>query len=308
MNSKKVNWFFLTTILLHILIVVSVVVFRYVFILDIIGNFIISSAIIVVPALLFLLFSKENWKEALRFHKIKWSTVGMTVVFTFLIMPLTTVINAFSMLFVENEVAGLTEELLRLPFPVVFFFMAISGPLCEEIAFRGVAYGGYRNSGNLMQACFFSALLFALGHMNFNQAAYAFVIGLIMVLLVEATGSIWASVIFHVVFNGYTVCMMYLSEWLMPGIYKNQKLSGPEYTESLIYTIAVYFVIAAVTTAVAACALAWIAKNERRAGILRGIWAGRKEGKGKIVSIPFIIAVIICLAYMVMNCIGSMAF
>lgn len=308
MNSKKVNWFFLTTILLHILIVVSVVVFRYVFIQDIIGNFIISSAIIVVPALLFLLFSKENWKEALRFHKIKWSTAGMTVVFTFLIMPLTTAINAFSMLFVENEVIGLTEELLRLPFPVAFFFMAVSGPLCEEIAFRGVAYRGYRNSGNLMQACFFSALLFALGHMNFNQAAYAFVIGLIMVLLMEAAGSIWASIIFHVVFNGYSVCMMYLSEWLMPGIYKSQKLSGPEYTESLIYTIAVYVVIAAVTTAVAACALAWIAKNERRAGVLRGIWDGRKAGKGKMVSIPFVIAIIICLAYMLMSCIGSMAF
>ena len=54
MNSKKVNWFFLTTILLHFLIVVLMVVFRSVFTLGIIANFIVSSGMILLPALLFL--------------------------------------------------------------------------------------------------------------------------------------------------------------------------------------------------------------------------------------------------------------
>ena len=126
MNSKKVNWFFLTTILLHILIVVLVVVFRYVYTLDIITNFVLSSAIIVVPALAFSLSSEDriHWFDKIGFHKIKWSTAAMVVVITFLVMPLTTVINAFSMLFVENTVVQMSDQVLKLPLPAAFFFIA----------------------------------------------------------------------------------------------------------------------------------------------------------------------------------------
>ena len=72
MNGKKVNWFFLTTILLHLLIVVLMVVFRYVFALGIIANFLVSSAMIVVPAFVFLACSGESPVEAAGFHKIRW--------------------------------------------------------------------------------------------------------------------------------------------------------------------------------------------------------------------------------------------
>ena len=89
MNSKKVNWFFLTTILLHILIVVLMVVFHYFFTLNMILNFIVSSALIVVPAFAFVIVSGEDWKEATGFHRIRWSTVGMIILFTFLTVPLT---------------------------------------------------------------------------------------------------------------------------------------------------------------------------------------------------------------------------
>ena len=73
-------------------------------------------------------------------------------------------------------------------------------------------YQGYKRSGTTMQAMFMSALLFALMHMNFNQAAYAFVIGVLVVLLIEATGSIWSSIIVHIVINSQQVLMLYVLE------------------------------------------------------------------------------------------------
>ena len=265
MNSKKVNWFFLTTILLHILIVVLVVVFRYVYTLDIITNFVLSSAIIVVPALAFSLSSEDriHWFDKIGFHKIKWSTAAMVVVITFLVMPLTTVINAFSMLFEENTVVQMSDQVLKLPLPAAFFFIAVCAPLGEELVFRGVAYRGYKRSGNICQAAVFSALLFAMGHMNFNQAAYAFVLGIVLVLLVEATGSLWASVIFHMIFNGYSVVMMYFADRVLQNFYEQDVLEQAG-TEEMLYAIGLYLMIAAVTTAVAVCAFVWIAKNEDR--------------------------------------------
>ncbi len=300
MNSKKVNWFFLTTILLHILIVVSMVVFRYVFSIGIIANFIISSGIIVIPALLFLLCSGEGWKEAIGFHRIKWSTAGMIVLFTFLTMPVTTLINAFSMLFVENAVAEVSEQVLEMPFIAAFFFMAVSAPLCEEVVFRGVVYRGYRKSGSMLQAAVFSALLFALGHMNFNQAAYAFVIGIMLVLLVEATGSIWSSILYHVVFNGYSVCLMYLAESILPeGLASGQPQEGEAYIDAMVYSMSFSVIMAAGASAIAACVLVWIAKNENRTQQLKRIWTTRREKRGKIITMPFIIATALSVAFMV---------
>ena len=298
MNGKKVNWFFLTTILLHVLIVVVLVVFRYVITLGIISNFVISSAMIVVPALLFLAASGDNWAWAIGFHRIKWNTALMIVLFTFLTMPLTTVINAFSMLFVENAIVGMSGQILELPFIVSFLFIAVVAPVGEEVVFRGVVYRGYLRSGTLLQAAVFSALLFALGHLNFNQAAYAFVIGIILVLLVEATGSIWASIIYHVVFNGYSVCVMYLSERLFPGMLEAEQATGQAYRDSMLYAMASSLVLAALTTAIAACVLVWIAENENRRQRLAQIWKTRHDKKEKIVTAPLLIAAILCIAYM----------
>ena len=302
MNSKKVNWFFLTTILLHILIVVLVVVFRYVYTLDIITNFVLSSAIIVVPALAFSLSSEDriHWFDKIGFHKIKWSTAAMIVVITFLVMPLTTVINAFSMLFVENTVVQMSDQVLKLPLPAAFFFIAVCAPLGEELVFRGVAYRGYKRSGNICQAAVFSALLFAMGHMNFNQAAYAFVLGIVLVFLVEATGSLWASVIFHMIFNGYSMVMMYFADRVLQNFYEQDVLEQAG-TEEMLYAIGLYLMIAAVTTAVAVCAFVWIAKNEDRTEYLIASWRERKSGRGRMVTIPFIAGTVLCVLVMLLD-------
>ena len=302
MNSKKVNWFFLTTILLHIFIVVLVVVFRYVYTLDIITNFVLSSAIIVVPALAFSLSSEDriHWFDKIGFHKIKWSTAAMIVVITFLMMPLTTVINAFSMLFVENAVVKMSGQILTLSLPTAFFFIAICAPLGEELVFRGVVYRGYKRSGILCQAAVFSALLFAMGHMNFNQAAYAFILGIVLVLLVEATGSLWASVIFHMIFNGYSVLMMYFADRVLQDFYE-QDVLGQTGTEEILYAIGVYLIIAAVTTAVAACAFVWLAKNENRTEYLIASWRERKSARGRMVTAPFVAGAMLCVLYMVLD-------
>ena len=107
-----------------------------------------------------------------------------------------------------------------------------------------------------------SALIFATGHMNFNQAAYAFVIGIMLVFLVEATGSIWASIIYHVIFNGYSVCIMYLSKDILLDDTISELPSGWTEQDSLLYGLGVSLVMATIMTSIAVCVLVWIAKNE----------------------------------------------
>lgn len=303
MNSKKVNRIFMAIILVHIAVVILLSVFSSVFTLKIVPNFIVSQSILLIPALTGVLLSRENLISFAGFRKIRISSVFMIILFTFLCMPLTVVVNAISMLFVDNTVAGISGDVLEVPFAVMLFIIGIFGPFSEELVFRGVIYQGYRKSGTAFCSMLLSALLFALMHMNFNQAAYAFVIGLIVILLVEATGSIWSSILFHVIFNSEQVCLMYLYD-AIPGVGDLQEAQSALTTDLLLSVISMYLLIAAAATTLAACVLAWIAKNEKREAALRGIWTDRKEKKensdvnSKMVTVPLIIGIILALSYM----------
>jgi hypothetical protein len=297
MNSKKVNWLFLTIIIINFAVVAFLLFMGSRISFDIVTNLLVSEGILFVPALAFLLLSGGGRNETLGFHKIKISTALMTILFTFLIMPLVTVLNTLSMFFAENAVASLQSEAMEMPFPVMLFMIGIFGPFCEEFAFRGVIYGGYLKSGNELGAILLSALLFGLMHLNANQAIYAFAIGIALACLREATGSLLTPMICHMTFNSEQVCLMYLSDMLlsqMPELAESTQITN----ETLLASLSVYLIVAAVMTPIAICVLVWIAKNEKREAALRQILASRREKKEYLVSIPLIIAVVLCLAYM----------
>ena len=304
MNSKKVNWLFLTIILLHIGVVVGIFLYNinigYLNI-PIVPNLLLSQGIVLIPALLLAVFSKEKLNDILGFHKIKISSVFMIILFTYLMMPITTVINAISMLFVENTVMQMSSSVLSVSMPVMLLIMGVVGPLSEEIVFRGIVLNGYKRSGNTFWAILFSALLFGLMHMNFNQAAYAIFLGVVMAVLVEATGSIWGSAIFHMTVNLQNVFLMFLSDLLYTDEYMQQAQELTESTGNMLASIGIYSVAAAVTTPIAVCVLVWIAKNEKREMNLIQIWTGRKEKRGQMVTIPLLIAIVLAVAYMVLD-------
>lgn len=299
MNSKKINWMFLTTIIVEFTILLLLGFFHNYISIGIVSNLIISEMILLVPALVYVFATGTKLRDLLSFRPIKISTVLMIILFTYFSMPLVTTINAISMLFTENIVQEMSIDILQMPFLVMLFLMGVFGPVCEEVVFRGIVHSGYRRTGNALQAMFFSALLFGLMHMNFNQALYAFVIGFLLVLLKEATGSMWGSIVYHVIFNSHTVILLYASTKWFPSL--EDTTDQVVTTENLIMTISVFMVIAAVTTAIAGCILVWIAKNEGREGCFNDIWKNRKNGKGNMLTIPLIVSFVLCLAYMILQ-------
>ncbi|MCM1262337.1 MAG: CPBP family intramembrane metalloprotease [Butyrivibrio sp.] len=307
MNNKKVNWLYLIIILANYGLVAMMLVIMFqgkIFNMSIIESLLLAQAIMFVPAVCFAVASRVDsggvgFNEMLGFHKIKVSTFFMLILFTMLLSPLTSLINSISMLFVDNAVDAISDRVLGMPFPVMLFFIGILGPFSEEFVFRGIIFRGYKNSGSILQAVIWSAILFGLMHLNFNQAAYAFVLGIMLAFAVEATGSLWASVIMHIVFNSPSVIIMYLADFISPGFYSEANAEEMLTQSDLIAMIGPELIMAAIATSLAVCVLVWIAKNENREEHFRNIWARRKETKGHIVSIPLIIAIILCLIYMI---------
>ena len=305
MNNKKVNWLYLCIMLANyalFLMIVSFVFMGKSLNIGIVGNLFMAQAIMLIPALIFAITSYTgsgavSFNELLGFHKIKISTFFMVILFTFLLMPLTSAINAISMLFVDNAVESISGDVLQMPFLVMLFMIAIFGPFSEEFVFRGIVFRGYKNSGSVLQAVIWSAVLFGIMHLNFNQAAYAIAMGFMCALVVEASGSLWASVVAHMVFNAPSVFTMYLSDFFQSGV-SDGSVEEALTNEDLIAIIGPVLFMAVIATSLAVCVLVWIAKNENRSEHFKNIWVLRKENKGRIISVPLIIAFILALFYM----------
>ena len=299
MNSKKANRLFLSVVLLHFALIAVLIAGSQFFSLDIVGNLLVSQLVILAPALFCLLFGKEKVKAGdLGFRKIKISTIFLVALYTFLCMPLVTVVNAISMLFVDNTVAALSSEILVVPFPVALFMMAVFGPFSEEFVFRGIVFNSYKKDGNALGAILLSALVFGFMHMNFNQAGYAFVIGIALAFIMIATGSIWAPMIMHFIINAQSVCMMYITEFLMPGSFAAE--SAALTREELLMTIGVYSIIAAVTTVLAICLLVFIAEREGHKEELKNLLV-KPEGAKRRVTPALVTALVIAFLYMLLE-------
>lgn len=83
----------------------------------------------------------------------------------------------------------------------LFLYSVLLGPISEELIFRGVTLRQAKKclpfwAANLMQAILFGAF-----HMNMLQGVYAFCLGLILGYVCERGGSIYHSILLHMLFN-----------------------------------------------------------------------------------------------------------
>ncbi len=261
------------------------------------GNFLINSVLsellIVIPALLMIVVwlimyagdaddaDKPKLSDRLMYRAVKPSTILMTILYTITLLPLITLCNIITMNFVENTVLEYSNDILDMPIAMAIFAIALLPPFCEELAFRGVVYGGYRRDCRPLAAILTSALLFGLMHGNINQFAYAFVIGLAMALLVEATGSIWPSILMHIMINSRAVIAMFALDHLYEGIFDEYLEGGLTEPTSVITTVT-YVILSIITTMMAGAVLAWISQNEGRTNPLKSILANRSYKKSRV--------------------------
>jgi len=227
--------------------------------------------IILLPVLLFVLIKRVPIKEWIPFRRIGIPTIFMTILFTLLLLPLVSCLNLLSLFFVTNHLVNTQQGLQENSFWLNLLVLALIPAVLEEFTFRGIFYRAYREKGVLM-AAIGCGVTFGLMHMNFNQFFYALVLGIAFCLLLEATGSIYATITAHFVLNGWSVVMMEVQKWLLSlteslGQTTNQQTELTQ--DQMLIMFGVIAVIATVTTCIAGCVLVWIAKHNGRLECLK---------------------------------------
>ena len=94
---------------------------------------------------------------------------------------------------------------------VMLLFVGAIVPIAEELFFRGLIYGWLRRRVSVWLAAGVSGLGFAVLHGIWWLIPALFLLGVTLALIYERSGSIWASVVTHGLFNSLTTVLYYLA-------------------------------------------------------------------------------------------------
>lgn len=116
----------------------------------------------------------------------------------------------------QASVSVLRESKDVLLVSVVAFSAVVIAPLTEEIIFRGYLYPVVKRFTDRWFAALFTGVLFGVIHFNIFGLPTLTIIGIVLVILYEKTGSLWVTIACHAAFNATTV-----GAQLIPRIYES---------------------------------------------------------------------------------------
>lgn len=176
---------------------------------------IVNELLILLPAVIIVLFKKENFKNTFRLNKISLKQIGLC----FVLFLATLIINAFlsSLVILVLKVIGVSYVAQNIPSPttsnellLASFFVAIVPAFFEDMFFRGFLLRSCERHGRKF-AIFCSAFCFALMHVLNGYVFFnIFYVGIILALAVYYTNSIWAGVFIHFCNNFAGVIVKYI--------------------------------------------------------------------------------------------------
>lgn len=111
---------------------------------------------------------------------------------------------------VQDTVALFQESNDMAVIILMAFTASIVAPFCEEIVFRGYLYPVMKKFSGPWIAGVCNALIFSAAHGSMSALLPLFIFGIALVALYEYTGSIWAPIATHLLFNSATVCIQLL--------------------------------------------------------------------------------------------------
>lgn len=159
-----------------------------------------------VPALIYMLVTKSNFKKTFRLNKLSLKNIGFIILLAILVQPIMSLCSLVSAYFFPNNVAEFVGQISDMPYWQMLLIMAVTPAITEEVTLRGVILSNY-DQVSPIKASIITGILFGIFHMSPQQFLYAALLGILMAYLVRITNSIFASVLIHFLINGWSVTL-----------------------------------------------------------------------------------------------------
>lgn len=155
-----------------------------------------------------------------------WTDIGLApvgfIAYALLAAGVTAIFNIFPWFDAkQTQNVGFNAFLAGPDLVIAFIILVVIAPIAEEIIFRGWLYGKVRQilSGKMSEALtitisiFLVSLLFGIVHMQWNVGVNVFALSIVLCGLREITGTIYASILTHMLKNGVAFFYLYMPLW-----------------------------------------------------------------------------------------------
>ncbi len=188
----------------------------------------VTQVYLLLCGVLYLVIKRKTVRlDEIGFRKYKLSSFFLSLVALLCATPMSTWLNLLSQLFAKNEIGNAIFEITQvLPAWLAIIVIGCLPGFVEELLYRGIMYNAFRKR-SVLTGVIVSALAFGLMHMNFNQIMYAVYLGVLFAFIVEATGSLFSTMILHMLFNAVNTAYLYI----LPKLYDFLATYSAEYAD-----------------------------------------------------------------------------
>ena len=166
--------------------------------------------------------SKSFWKDLGIFGWLTWTDIGLAIAGVIVAVVLASALTGLFELFPwfntsETQDVGFNFLANSLDRVIAYITLAVIAPIAEETIFRGWLYGKIRDKlnflpewGNIIISIFVVSLLFGIVHMQWNVGVVVFSLSVVMCALREITGTIYAGILMHIIWNTIAFYQLYV--------------------------------------------------------------------------------------------------
>lgn len=145
-----------------------------------------------------------------------WTLAGVVVYFV--LSALVTYIASHLLPFVnmtEAQDTGYKNLSSQLEYILAFISLVIVAPFCEELLFRGYLLGKLRKYTQFWVSLLITSVLFAIVHFQWNVGFDVFALSVVLCLLRLVSGSLWSSIMLHMLKNGIAYYFLFINTGLL---------------------------------------------------------------------------------------------
>lgn len=178
------------------------------------GLIITEYILVLLPVIILIKVKNISIKGFLRLNKLKLKHILLIVIITLLIYPVAlffniSILTMLSHFGLEIKSPPIPKANNLVEYINLFFIIAISAGICEEVFFRGLISKVYEKKYKATGVVI-TAVLFGIFHFNIQNLLAPIVLGLVFGYLVYITNSIYAGIVGHITNNGFAVTLTYL--------------------------------------------------------------------------------------------------
>ena len=145
-----------------------------------------------------------------------WTPAGMIIYL--ILTSLVTALATYLLPFIDYNQAqetGYSQIATRPEYFLAFISLVIIAPIAEEVLFRGYLLAKLKKYAPVWLAVLLTSLLFGIVHFQWNVGIDVFVLSLVLCFLRLVSGSLWPSIMLHMLKNGIAFYFLFVNPALL---------------------------------------------------------------------------------------------